>query len=609
MKELFLYDKRRLRNKGRLSTLFGFYDSISDGLVSRLARTTPLIPYDIDFDEVKPVRIVTEMIRRWAAMNPLMHDGVSLAQVAMYKLAGYNGSLHYLVKEAARAEGLLAKGPPERVRLYGSLSPFGDFLSEAAWKRGASVSEIPPFLFKALRRLAWGLHYRIGYYANETALLETTATSRPFEGPGREVYAMAVASRINYLNPIMPVLRELAGRGRKIMVAMPRKDVFGRNNIIDVPGIEAVYIDDFITAESKARYRRFRRELPAVLQSNEARLRALFSCYGVDIWPFLKRGMKEVYGSVLPEAALYVDAAGELLRSCTPKVLITARLRRLLERAFFAVARTSCGVPGVLIPHGFIRTNVVDEGYDLIDTVCVWSEDQKEIVRALCGFQGVGPRVVVTGKPYWSLPEAGAVGREDARKTMAEELGIDERGIWVTLATAITEEMYPEILDAVTGIEGCHLIVKSHPYSISDAKGYYRKATPDALASRVTHVTQVSDNYKLLKASDVVVTFASTMELDTVVAGAPLVLVQFPSIRPRGVESLLDAARYGLLVAGDGKELSRMIREIVSGGEAARRARDAAKRVLDDYARCIDGNAVDRVIRAMDETAGEATFC
>jgi UDP-N-acetylglucosamine 2-epimerase len=313
-------------------------------------------------------------------------------------------------------------------------------------------------------------------------------------------------------------------------------------------------------------------------------------------------GMQMVFEHLLPHTVGYIGLAERCLRYFKPWAVIIARQRRAFENAFVSVARRE-EVPTAMLIHGHVSSqpvyHFIDGRFDQMESIFAWGAAQKTTLVA----KGASPeQVVVTGNPQWDRMANGLdrlPGRDACRAEMAAALDLPSDKFWVTFTSQTNSRPFLSyILAAVRALPGTVLIVKVHP-----VEGVQDYPIPAADQMRC-RVVKTVDLHILLRASDVVLTYTSTTNLEALAVGTPLCVVDFvpnPDIPHR-----IDLTAYGIPKAQNSEQLQKLLSRLKKDSDWRSDLLDGGRRALEDYAYSLDGKATQRVMRALLMLAREA---
>ncbi len=597
---LLWLDQRTLERR-RLDVLWRLYRRLAGDFV-RLTQhsvTRQVSTQEIPADEEAAARVAQHLSDTWFKGLNLEYHGIALGPLLRYKVGGYNAHLHGLCRHAYKAQALLETCSPRRVVMVEpALLPAGAFLEVLARRKGVQVGALLPGPLRRLGRMIVNrLFYTLGYEKAEVPLFQLHPRPLP-EVTRFPVEVLFIASMNNYLNPMLPVMRPLKQGGKEILSIVPRaaKEWGNYQALRLVSGI--VFAEELLDEELASEIAAKRRECRRLFQEKRAIIRERLRLEnGLELWPFAAPGMRAVFEHLLPHAVGYIGLAERAFRRFRPRAIVIARQRRAFENAFVAVARRD-GIPVVMLIHGHVSSqplyHFIDGRFDQSDLICCWGEAQK---RALIEKGALAERVLVTGNPQWDRL-APALGHlppaEVCRKEIAKQLRIPARAFWVTFTSqAVSRSFFPAILDAVRRLPEAVLIVKVHPGERVDD---YRTMIPTADRERCRVVKRI-DLHTLLRASDVVLTYTSTTNLEALAVGTPLCIVDFAHDPDK--PNRIDLRAYGIPEAQDGEALRQVLTRLRKDPAWKKEILTGSCRALEDYACGLDGKATKRVVEAV----------
>lgn len=598
--KLLWADSRSLE-RGELDTLWQFYSRMGKALAHLVARDDmqSVTTQEIPADEETAAHVAQHLTDTWFEGLDLEYHGIALGPLLRYKVGGYNVHLHGLCRHAHKAQALLETYTPCRVvMIEPALLPVGAFLETLGRQRGVRVHALIPRPLRSLgRALVNRLFYTLGYEKAEIPLFQLCPHPLP-EITQFPVEVLFIASMNNYLNPMLPVMRSLKQRGKEIMTIVPRA-ARGWGNYKALRKTSAiVFAEEILDKELATEVAIKRREYSHLFREKQAWLRERLRLEnGLDLWPFAAPGVRVVFEHLLPHTVGYIGLAERAFRRFRPRVIVIARQRRAFENAFVAVARRD-GIPAAMLIHGHVSSqpiyHFIDGRFDQSGLICSWGEAQK---RALVEKGALPERVLVTGNPQWDrlAPALGDLPPVEAcRKEIAEQLRIPATAFGVTFTSqAASRFFFPAILDAVRRLPEAVLIVKVHPGERVDD---YRTMIPAADRERCRVVKRI-DLHTLLRASDVVLTYTSTTNLEALAVGTPLCIVDFAHNPDK--PNRIDLSAYGIPEARDSEALTQVLTRLQGDLAWKKDILAGGRRALEDYAHGLDGKATERVAKAL----------
>jgi hypothetical protein len=602
--ESVLWLDRRTWGRRSFDALWQLYRRFNSSLAAVWFRAEPrvLATQEMPGDERAAAYVAQSLADSWFEGLGLEYGGIDLGPLLRYKLGGYNVHLHGLCRQAYKVQALLEAYHPSRVFMAEpALLPAGAFLEALGPQRGVRVSALLPGPIRRLgRALVNRFFYTIGYEKTEVPLFQARPhlPLAPLDAPTSMLF---VASMGNYVNPMLPVMPALSSQVVTVVPSASREwkryaDLVKVSRVVFAEQL----LDPALATEMQAKRREYRllfREKRALCQE---RLRLE---NGLDLWPFAALGMQVVFDQLLPHAVGYIGLAERAIRHFRPRAVVIARQRRIFENAFVAVARRH-GIPTGMLIHGHVSSqpvyHFVDGRFDQVDLICSWGEAQKQ---ALLEKGAPGDGVLVTGNPQWdrlSTSLGNLAPRDVCRSTIVDQVHVPEETFWVTFTSqAVSRSFFPTILDVIRRLPGTVLIVKVHPGE--RVKDYQAMVPPSD--RRRCWVVKAVDLHTLLQASDVVLTFTSTTNLEALAVGTPLCIVDFsgePDMPQR-----IDLSVYGIPEARDDEQLCKVLTDMRQDPAWCENILAGGRRALEDYAHGLDGRATERVVRALLELAQE----
>lgn len=462
--------------------------------------------------------------------------------------------------------------------------------------------------------------------------------------------AIFLATMNNYLSPMIPTIARLRAEGVACLVVAPRAAV-GWTNFEALPeDVPRVFLEElpaaFARDESPGPIHeaeiRAGRALRARWEARKDRLAERHRVRGVPLWPFVSEDVRHVATGLAPQAAALLELAALLLETTGARLLVVARLRRAVERSFHAIAARS-GIRTAMLLHGHIGGGPdrrLDDGdFAGLDAVCLWLEEQKR--RLLAGHEGLDPeRLVVTGNPAWDGHAARATPeiRREKREELARRFGFEagEEGRASLVVTLATQSIARSQFEAIARVfaesrldPAPRLLVKVHPgesvefYELMRERLRLRAAAVGAIREEVRRrTTRRSDSpssgrdagagdesafpihvvphggiplMDLLLGSDLLVTFSSTVNLESILLGTPVVTACLaPELA--GQDRLVPLEQHGFPIARDVETLRREIESCAREAGRLAELRELARRTAGELH---VGEAAARAARAI----------
>jgi len=285
--------------------------------------------------------------------------------------------------------------------------------------------------------------------------------------------------------------------------------------------------------------------------------------------------------------------AEHILEKHKPALIVSADDADQRCRIYSLLAR-EMGIPALLVQQGLTESDYPEwRFFSQTVVAAMGSGSQRDMIA-----QGVPhERITVTGHPGFDIlaspqPDLCASVRADLGVRNGEKmiLFVSQPYYVGTFNTPeIRQEMIRAIVQACSLVKNNRLVVKPHPGDdLRDLKGLIGSATQTMMAD------QTMDIVPLVKACDVVVTFFSTVALQAIYAGRPVVNVAFP-----GSGGLQLYEQSGATwVARSQDEIEINIRKLIGkDGMVEFKSRERARRnFLREMAYLPDGQATKRVL-------------
>jgi len=336
---------------------------------------------------------------------------------------------------------------------------------------------------------------------------------------------------------------------------------------------------------------------------------AAWTYEGVPLWNALAPSLAEVWRRNSALGARYLTLARRVLEAERPDVVLMASETSIDNKAIVVEANRR-GVSVVAVQHGTIVAAddyLVDYSHSPADmegvpskeglyagTVCLFGDEVLSVMADDIGY-AFPERLHITGQPRFDglVAPVDDVGR--ARFCTAFDLDHTQRLLLIGSQTFNIAGDKDQFFEAVLGALGqekhLQIVVKPHP--IEPARYHMRMAR--RLGVHVTVLPPNFDMQQAIRACDALLTSYSTVALEAMLAGKPVVTVNLT-----GQPDLVPYAREGAaLGATSVDEIALAVRLALDGGLAREALLAAAKAYVQrEIAQC-DGHATERVIDAV----------
>ena len=291
---------------------------------------------------------------------------------------------------------------------------------------------------------------------------------------------------------------------------------------------------------------------------------------------------------------LQMAVAGHILEKHRPALIVSADDADQRCRIYSLLAREK-GIPTLLVQQGLTKREYPEWRFFSQTALAAMGSRSRDDMIA----QGVSPeKITLTGHPgfdHLAFPQPVLCARVRA------DLGVLEGWKMVLFVSqpyyvgvfntpGIRQDMIKAIVQACGSLKDTKLIVKPHPGDdVRELKGLFGKAPKAVVVDRVTDIVP------LVKACDVVVTFFSTVALQALYAGRPVVNVDFPG---SGGQRLYEESG-ATWIARSTDDIAAHIRTLIGkAGDKEISSREAARQqFLYNMAYLPDGKATERVVK------------
>jgi hypothetical protein len=525
------------------------------------------------------------------------------------KAAGYNADLYGWVIKASRAieaaDRLLDGADELRFELSDLL--LGEyFLLHRAAHRGMKVETTTPrdVLEGRFLETVSPVSSRPGFEPVECDLTValTPGETTPSETMPDRVDVAFVATMATYVPPMLPVIESLRRRGRSSVLLAPAcaRDWPGlRSRDLPCP---LVPIESLMDDSLRAMHELEGRRIGQACDAREDPLASMLDYRGVPLWPLVRTDVRHLARRYVPHV-LTLDAATErFVRRTGVRVVACARLRRATD-VTIAMAARRAGASVAMLMHGHVGGEperlFVDGDFGVPDRVFAWGDEQREII---IGKGAAAERVIVTGNPSW---DDASPGDERAAADLRRRLGRpDHERLVALIGQPDARPQLEAIIAAAARVPGVCLLCRPHP---SEGVEPYERAASKVGEGRclVIGESQVA-MADLLRGCDAALTLHSTVNLEAIAHGCPVITVAMGELakEPR----LVDLAAHGLPLVTDGETLTASLQTIAADHRAWRATtRNAVAACRRAWGMDADATSAERVADAMEGlAAGDA---
>ncbi len=494
----------------------------------------------------------------------LFYSGIQLGKLP---LAEVDVFFRETIGFAKALENALVKEKPEKV-ICGKRSIAGLCVKEVSKKCGAKN-----FLFSDLpKEKMYRKHANVSSYKfKETLRRIPKLVSLAAKGFGKNKNTVFVRSR-GYLDALVDGMEK-----------DPEIDVFPLDDALLLENLKPLGLFSMKAKKKRARAK-YEKLLRNYAKSPGFRKEMQFE--GIFLGELFWFKLQQFAELQLPEFEFLADYLQEMIEKRKPKAVVLWNESTPFEK-ICAIASKNKGIGTLVVQHGVIipkkHAKEYMRGYVPVaaDRIAVWGPLPKKILEEA---KVPAQKIVLTGFPKFDLLHKKRFKPEELRNALG--LGKEKMVVLATqpfMDSPTAQSMVKQASVACRKL-GCRLVVKVHP---AEGKGKY-EAIVKGLGSDAI-VLQNSELYELLKASDALIVHSSTIGIEAMLLGTPVIFFEekpgpkslFASIgcvpKARNQEQLLAALDTAL-----GRKSKKLQAEIEA----------FAKEI--DYLR--DGKATSRVI-------------
>lgn len=348
---------------------------------------------------------------------------------------------------------------------------------------------------------------------------------------------------------------------------------------LDIPFVNVErYFDKDIGSDVKNSLRWVNSAWKAIL--NDAEIRALF-----EEKPFIKSSLKYFlfYRKRIIEIIEYIKLIEKIYSIEKPKLVVVSDENTDFGSLVVTIANKK-GIPSLNVQHGMIMFNkVVTSELKATITAVFGPNDKNYLVE-----NGLdAEKIVVTGQPRYD----GLINSKLDRLNECKKLGLDPKKKICLFATqyavnkkdrVIVDHVRQTIIETFKNRKDLQLIIKTHP---SDNRNYRSE-----ISSNISVVDDIQLNWKLYNLCDLVMVTSSTVALEALICGKPLIIVNMGN----DIHYLKEGVALG---ATDKKELERAINLIFNDPKTLQNLARKRKTFIHNYSYKADGRSTERVLR------------
>ncbi|MCD4734165.1 CDP-glycerol glycerophosphotransferase family protein [bacterium] len=433
------------------------------------------------------------------------------------------------------------------------------------------------------RRLPLVMNERLARYLR---LLPFLRKSRSRRQPGEAIDLLLLSTLSGEIKNWQPVAKSL-GKELHWGVASDKPGILNA-----YPAVPQWYLPKLLNLRRLRPWLRAYEETIGKLLSDDElpRLIPATPWRGTELRPFLLGSLvpilQQLIWTLLPQAAMLE----ELLELARPKLLVGMTERLHIASLGYLLARRQ-GIPTLALEsHDIVYDSPVFSRLDA-DKLAV-SSDYTAAIYHKHGIEK--SRLVVTGEPtYDHLAE---LRLNAVPKSPGEErtLAVFTQPLDLAINATMRRELLSGAAQAIREMSNLRLVIKPHP---RDDRATLLQELERLELPEETLLPKSHDLYALLANADVVLTFFSTVGVEALLVGKPVVLYK-PDPRPSPATYVNSAA---VLRVADHRELASTIGSVLSDENLRQRLKQERESYLRHHEAAHDANAARRVAELIEE--------
>lgn len=295
-----------------------------------------------------------------------------------------------------------------------------------------------------------------------------------------------------------------------------------------------------------------------------------------------------------------IIAAEKIISKVKPDIIVSGDDCDPRARVYFLMGKAK-GIPSLLIQQGLTAANAVEWLFLSVDKAAVFGNYTKRLLVRL----GVEEKkLIVTGQPRFDHLVRN--DQKDAKERVVKAIRIPF-GRKIILFTSqpnapaaffsetVRRKAIETIYRLAAELKDAVLVVKPHP----DERSKFHHQLGKKLKQYNVFITQKRANTQdLIKACDILITFHSTTALEAILAGKPVIIVNF-----FGNDKLFYVESGAAIEACSQKEAQEKIKAVLCDENTQQELRVGRESFVNECIFNADGKATQRLINLMQEMA------
>lgn len=335
----------------------------------------------------------------------------------------------------------------------------------------------------------------------------------------------------------------------------------------------------------------------------------LWNHKGIDLWEVCRDELERIFLAELPAIVRYIELAKRIMEVERPDIMVVAA-ETLPSNKALVVAGNLRGIPALAVQHGVIAP----VGDAIIDYPCSWEElngtpskkltlpqrfavygeSVKKVLMKEIGYP-FEERLVITGQPQYDV--LAKADKVFDRESFCAKWDIDVMKRIVLIASQTfhiagnRDDFFRGISWALKDDHQMQIVIKPHPVEEAKWHKWYKELMSE-MGIKALVLPQKSNTYEALYACDVLITFYSTIALEAMILGKPVVTVNLTS-QPDPMPYASKGAALGVYKAED---IAPAVKKALEDKETRERLEQGRQRYLYEQFYKLDGQATKRVV-------------
>ncbi|MGZ7135173.1 MAG: CDP-glycerol glycerophosphotransferase family protein [Methanobacterium sp.] len=523
--------------------------------------------------------------------DSMYYEGIYLWEFAEFFFYDDVGKLIFYQE---LTESILQSEKPQKIMLSDINNAFGYISTKLAENEGIEVSGfkyLPFFTIKNLfiRRFMTPL---IITYNSLTSFLDFRSakkqsldyTNQDHNLIDKKFTLLFLTDNLRIIPQILPVIKKIP----KYIVGIMDISNYPWPNDCEKLEMNFKLFNDYKNPKSKSSSKKSKKLWANWNKKEDYLINQQFMTYkGISLLKLTKSRQEYIFKWYFKTAIKYLELTKSIIQKENPDLVVLMDERGWLGRAVAKACRLN-EIPTLILQHG-IHGNVPFYGPSDATKFSVYGNFTKDLlVKA-----GVEPeKIVITGGQQWDKT---IDYKEDTRREFCREYGLDENKPIILLAhhlannRDISEIEVSEVIKAAKALN-TQLIIRAHP---SEPLKPYNDLIKNLNPENVK-VFKKPHDYTSIMACDVLITQASTVAMDAIIAGKPVITINFS----QGSDMYPYAESGAAIGIYTKKDLLPAIQKVLNNPDILNSKRDE---FIFNHLYKLDGKSTDRVFNLIME--------